>query len=133
MNGKIFLKPDDDLAVNEAEKARLRVLDQRWEWTAWVEGRPLAVYHLYYKMGDEMEPSWNLGESRHRIVLEGNPNLEVTLQASEDADGHRPFLGIIWTALLGCTAVPQVCEATPGFVTHRDLGVVRPRGLVRVG
>jgi hypothetical protein len=107
------------------------VAGQHWEWTAWVEGKALAIYHLYYKMGDEMEPSWNLGESRHRILLEGNPNLEVTLQAAEDADGHRPFLGIIWTALLGCTSMPQVCDAAPGYLTHIDLGVVQPRGLVR--
>jgi hypothetical protein len=27
--------------------------------------------------------------------------------------------------------VPQVCDAAPGVVTHLDLGVVQPRGLVR--
>ena len=27
--------------------------------------------------------------------------------------------------------IPQVCEAAPGMVTHIDLGVVQPRGLVR--
>jgi 2,4-diaminopentanoate dehydrogenase len=107
------------------------VAGQHWEWTAWVEGKPLAVYHLHYRVGEDMEPNWNLGPSRHRIILEGNPNLEVTLQASEDANGERPFLGIIWTALLGTTALPQVCEAAPGVVTHFDLGVVQPRGLIR--
>jgi hypothetical protein len=107
------------------------VAGQHWEWTAWVDGKALAVYHLYYKMGDEMEPAWNLGTSRHRILLEGNPNLELTLEAGKDPDGTRPFLGIIWTALLGCTALPAVCDAAPGYVTHFDLGVVKPRGLVR--
>ena len=46
-------------------------------------------------------------------------------------EGKHPFLGIIWTALLGATAVPQVCDAEPGVVTHFELGVVRPQGLVR--
>ncbi len=107
------------------------VAGQHWEWTAWSGGAPLVVYHLYYRVGDDMEPAWHLGESRHHIVVHGSPSFEVTLRATAAADGHHPFLGIDWTALLGCTAVPQVCDAAPGFVNHVDLGVVRPRGLVR--
>jgi hypothetical protein len=48
-----------------------------------------------------------------------------------EADGRRPFRGLPWTALLGATVIPQVCDAKPGVVTHIDLGVVRPHGLVR--
>lgn len=107
------------------------VAGQHWEWSMWAGGKPLLLYHLYYKMGDQMEPAWNLGESRHRIVFEGNPNFELTLKASPDPDGSHPFLGIIWTALLAATAVPDVIAAAPGYVTHFDLGVVRPQGLVR--
>ena len=107
------------------------VAGQHWEWTMWTEGKPLLLYHLYYVMGDDMEPNWNLGQSRHRIVFEGDPQFEMTLTASADAEGKHPFLGIIWTALLGATAVPQVCDAKPGVVTHFELGVVRPQGLVR--
>lgn len=107
------------------------VAGQHWEWAAWVDGAPLLTYHLYYIMGDDMEPGWNLGDSRHRVVIEGNPPLELSLMASADSDGRHPFLGITWTALLGATAVPQVCDARPGVITHLDLGVVQPRGLVR--
>ena len=107
------------------------VAGQHWEWTAWADGAPLIVYHLYYVMGDDMDPAWHLGDSRHRIVIEGDPPLELTLMASAAPDGRHPFLGITWTALLGCTAIPQVCEAAPGLLTHLDLGVVQPRGLVR--
>ncbi|MCB2060750.1 MAG: hypothetical protein R3E09_05050 [Novosphingobium sp.] len=107
------------------------VAGQHWEWTAWADGAPLITYHLYYILGNDMEPAWNLGESRHRILVEGNPSLELNLMAAPEADGHRPFLGITWTALVGCTAVPQVCDAAPGLVTHIDLGVVQPQGLVR--
>jgi hypothetical protein len=107
------------------------VAGQHWEWTAWAGGAPLLVYHLYYIMGDDMEPRWDLGDSRHRVVIEGNPPLELTLMGSAESDGRHPFLGITWTALLGATAVPQVCDAGPGVITHLDLGVVRPRGLVR--
>jgi len=48
-----------------------------------------------------------------------------------DANGERPFLGLPWTGLLGATALPAVCDAKPGVVTHIDLGVVQPHGLVR--
>lgn len=107
------------------------VAGQHWEWTAWSGGKPLVIYHLYYRVGDDMEPAWHLGDSRHHVVIHGEPSFEVTLQATAEADGHHPFLGIDWTALLGCTAIPQVCDAEPGFVDHIDLGVVQPQGLVR--
>ncbi len=51
--------------------------------------------------------------------------------AAPDETGTRHFPGIIWTALLGGTALAQVCEAKPGIVTHFDFGVIQPRGLVR--
>ena len=107
------------------------VAGQHFEWTAWVDGKPLVVFHLYYFLGQDMEPRWDLGESRHRILIEGDPGIELSLMAAPDAEGNRHFLGIIWTALLGATAMAQVCDAPSGVVTHLDLGVVRPPGLVR--
>lgn len=107
------------------------VAGQHWEWTAWSDGKPLVVYNLYYRVGDDMTPAWHLGESRHHIVIHGEPSYEVTLRATAAPDGEHHFLGIDWTALLGCTAVPQICDAAPGIVTHLDLGVVTPHGLVR--
>lgn len=107
------------------------VAAQHWEWTAWVDGAPLMVYHFYYTMGDDFEPKWDCGDSRYRVVIEGNPPLELNLMGSVEPDGRHPFLGIPWTALLGVTVIPQICDAGPGVITHLDLGVVRPRGLVR--
>ncbi len=121
----------NDIAYPGGVVRKGTVAGQHWEWTAWVDGAPLMVFHLYYVMGDDMEPNWKLGDSRHRVVIHGDPPLELTLMGAPEADGRHPFHGITWTALLGCTAVPQVCEAKPGLVTHLDLGVVQPRGLVR--
>jgi len=122
---------NDDIPYPGGTIRKGTVAGQHWEWTAWADGKPLVVYHLYYRVGDDMEPAWHLGESRHHIVVRGSPSFEVTLRATAEEDGHHPFLGITWTALLGCTAVPQVCDAAPGLVTHMDLGVVKPRGLAR--
>jgi hypothetical protein len=107
------------------------VAGQHFEWTAWVNGAPFMVYHFYWVMGDNVEPKWDNGDSCYRVVMHGNPPLEVRVMGGVESDGRRPFHGLPWTALLGATAVPAVCDAKPGVVTHLDLGVVRPRGLVR--
>jgi 2,4-diaminopentanoate dehydrogenase len=107
------------------------VAGQHFEWTAWVDGAPFMIYHFYWAMGENVEPKWNTGDSCYRVVIKGDPSLEVRLMGGEESDGRRPFPGLPWTALLGATAVPAVCDASPGVVTHMDLGIVQPRGLVR--
>ena len=108
------------------------VAGQHFEWTAWVDGAPFMVYHFYWTMGENVEPRWHDGDSCYRVAIHGDPPLEVHLMGGEEADGRRPFHGLPWTALLGATAVPDVCDARPGVITHIDLGVVQPRGLVRL-
>ena len=46
-----------------------------------------------------------------------------------DAAGRPSYPGLSLTALLGVNAIPAVCDAAPGIVTHLDLGIVRPRGV----
>ncbi len=106
------------------------VAGQHYEWTGWSEGKPLVTYHFYWTMGEHVTPRWDI-DSRYQVVIEGDPPLEVRLMSRPDADGVRPFLGLPWTGLVGATALPAVCEAKPGVVTHIDLGIVQPRGLVR--
>lgn len=103
---------------------------QHYEWTGWADGKPLVVYHFYWSMGADIEPQWDI-DSRYQVTIEGDPPLELRLAARPGANGERPFLGLSWTALVGATAVPAVCDAAPGIVTHFDLGIVQPRGLVR--
>lgn len=106
------------------------VAGQHYEWTGWCDGKPLVTYHFYWTMGEHVEPRWDI-DSRYQVVIDGDPPLEVRLMAQRDADGVRPFLGLPWTGLLGATALPALCEANPGVVTHIDLGVVQPQGMVR--
>ena len=104
---------------------------QHYEWTAWSEGKPLVVYHFYWQLGADLEPLWEVGEDRYRIRILGDPGLEVSVMSSESEDGKRPFLGLPWTGLAGATAVQAVVDAAPGIVSHFDLGIVTPRGMVR--
>jgi 2,4-diaminopentanoate dehydrogenase len=104
---------------------------QHYEWTAWCEGAPLIVYHFYWQLGKDLDPLWEQGEDRYRIRIHGDPPLECSLMGGKAEDGRHPFLGLPWTGILGATVVPQVCDAAPGVVTHLDLGVVQPHGLVR--
>jgi hypothetical protein len=108
------------------------VAGQHFEWTAWVEGKPFMVYHFYWTMGEHVDPVWDNGDSCYKVVMHGNPPLEVRVMGGVDSDGRRPFYGLPWTALVGATAVPAVCDAKPGVVTHLDFGVLQPRGLVRL-
>jgi 2,4-diaminopentanoate dehydrogenase len=108
------------------------VAGQHYEWTGWVEGRPLIKFFTIWKMGHEnMEPNWDCGDSRYQVTIDGEPPLELTLTGTHGEDGKVLYPGLAWTALAGVTAIPDVCDAAPGFVTHMELGMVRPRGLLR--
>ncbi len=106
---------------------------QHYEWTAWVEGAPLIVYHFYWQLGTDLDPLWEIGDARYSVNIKGEPPLVCHLMGAPDADGRNPFHGLPWTGIVGATVVPQVCDAKPGVVTHLDLGVVQPHGLVRRG
>lgn len=109
------------------------VAAQHHVWTAWVAGEPLIVFHAMYTAAgpDQLDPAWDWGTTRYRIVIEGDPASELTLAGVERPDGSMTHPGYEWTAMGAINAIPDVCDAAPGWVTHLDLGLVRPRGLVR--
>ncbi|MGE2833686.1 dihydrodipicolinate reductase [Mycobacterium sp. SMC-4] len=109
------------------------VAAQHHEWTAWVDGQPLIVYHAIYLVGrgEQLDPPWDWGTTRYRLILHGDPPTELTLQGLENPDGSMVHPGYTWTAMGAVNAIPDVCDAPPGWLTHLDLGLVQPRGLVR--
>lgn len=109
------------------------VAAQHHTWTAWVDGRPLIVFHAMYTLDPAaaLEPAWDWGATRYRIVVEGDPPTEMTLQGAAGPDGEATHPGYVWTAMAALNAIPDVCAAPPGWLTNLDLGLVRPRGLVR--
>jgi hypothetical protein len=113
--------------------ARGSVAAQHHEWTAWVEGRPLIVFHAIYTTGGpgQLDPAWDWGKTRYRIVIDGDPPSALTLEGVDPPSGKLAHPGYNWTAMGAINAIPAVCDAEPGWVTHLDLGLVRPKGLVR--
>lgn len=103
---------------------------QHYQWTAYAGGKPIITFHFYWSHGADLEPKWDI-DSRYQVRIEGDPPVEVRVQSPPDADGKRTFQGLPWTGLLGATAMAAVCDARPGLVSHIDLGVVQPKGLVR--
>jgi hypothetical protein len=109
------------------------VAAQQHTWTAHVDGRPLIEFQALYTTttADNLDPQWDFGKTRYRIVIEGDPPTELTLQGVEKPDGTMAHPGYNWTAMGAINAIPDVCDAAPGWLTHLDLGLVQPRGLVR--
>ena len=120
-----------DIPHDLGSLARGTVAAQHHEWAATVNGKPLIVFHAMYWTGsaENLEPAWDFGPTRYQTVIEGDPPTELVLRGARA--GAHP--GYDWTAMGAANAVPAVCEASPGWVTNLDLGLVRPRGLVRGG
>ena len=64
-------------------------------------------------------------------MIEGDPPSELTLEGVTPQDASTAHPGYNWTAMGAINAIPDVCDAPPGWLTHLDLGLIRPRGLVR--
>jgi hypothetical protein len=108
------------------------VAGQHYEWTAWSQGVPRMTYHCFWVMGhDDLTPQWDCGDSGYRVRFEGNPPIEVTMGRPSEGAGATRYLGLPWTAMAGVNAIPAVCDHAPGFVSHLDLGLFGPKGLMR--
>lgn len=123
----------EEIQHDQGAIAKGTVAAQHHEWTAWADGRPLIVFHaIYVTAGPEyLEPAWDWGKTRYRIVIDGDPGTELTLEGADGPDGAMDHPGYDWTAMGAINAIPDICDAPPGWLNHLDLGLVRPRGLVR--
>jgi hypothetical protein len=109
------------------------VAAQYFSYTGWAAGAPLITFHRYITMGGEnIAPKWDCGETGHRLRIDGDPPLELSLTGQKEADGSRKHHRPHWTAMAGINVIPAVCAASPGVITHFELGVPRlPEGMVR--
>lgn len=108
------------------------VAGQHYVWTAWSEGKARMTFHCFWVMGQEhLADKWDVGASGYRVRFEGSPPLEVTVGRPSVAAGAGEYPGGRWTAMAGVNAIVAVCKARPGMVTHMELGLYGPPGLIR--
>jgi len=124
--------PDSDVPDLRGVVTAGTVAAQHHTWTAWCGGKPLVQFHALYTMGDDViEPRWEWGTNKYRVVIKGDPSTEITLQGEPDEKGDIAHPGYAWTAMSAVNVIPAVCDASPGLKTHFDLGVLHIPGLTR--
>lgn len=122
---------DQDIPHSRGVVKAGTVAGQHYEWTGWADGRPLISYHFFWRMGETgMTPQWDCGPTGYRILVEGNPPMELRMPEPEAIRGETRYISL-WTAMAGVNMIPAVCDAEPGIVTHRELGLARTQGQVR--
>lgn len=104
----------------------------RFVWTAYARSQPLVVFRTFWKMDDDLDPDWGYGSVKYHLRIDGDPSLEATFAPGcHHPTGDEGYWGRVWTAMNGINAIPTVCAARPGVLTHLDMPLVRPPGLVR--
>jgi hypothetical protein len=93
----------------------------------------MTLHELYsFVEHDAIDPRPESDAYYHyRIVIEGDPSTELILRGVADKDGDHGNPGYSWTAMEPVNSIPAVCDAPPGFITHKELGLMPLRGLVR--
>ena len=121
-----------DLHVRSGTIPAGTVGGMRFVWTAWVDEQPLVVFRTFWKMDDDLDPDWGYGSIKYSLVVDGDPSIEMNFESvHKHPDGDEGYWGRVWTAMNTVNTIPDVCDAAPGVLTHLDLPLVRPRGLVR--
>lgn len=104
----------------------------------WAEGmvgdRAVIVHEHVNRLGSDAAPDWPYPpqgrDGVHRVVIEGNPGIEVNTHVGLGGIDHTEG-GIIATAARVVNAIPAVVAAPPGMVSPVDLPLGQARGLFR--
>ena len=109
------------------------VAAQRFSWQGTVRGEPVVTAAVNWLMGEEhLDPPWNFGSERERFEIEilGDPPAKVTFHGLHPTDlraAQKRNPGIVATAIHCVSAIPFVCRAEPGILSHLDLPLVHGR------
>jgi hypothetical protein len=98
---------------------------QRNVVTAWSGGRDLLVFRANWYCSTELDPQWDLLSTGWRVSVEGDAPLALDVRMPitlEQMAATTPG----YTANGAVNAVPFVCAAAPGIITHTDLPRVLP-------
>ena len=108
----------------------------RFEVTAVVAGRPSLVIEHVTRIHPDCAPHWPRPSSpggEHKVVISGNPHLELTVHGVERDEPGAAGGGNAVAANRLVNAVPQVCDAPPGVLGPADLPTPDPAAQLRIG
>ena len=106
----------------------------RFEVTGTVGGRALLVIEHVTRIHPDCAPHWPQPMSpggEHKVVISGNPHLEVTVHGVEHDEPGAAGGGNAVAANRLVNAVPGVCDAPPGILGPADLPAVDPSAQIR--
>jgi hypothetical protein len=96
----------------------------RFEIQGIVGGRAKLVVEHVTRISPEVAPDWpsppDGGAGAHRIVLEGRPRIEVTIEATDEG-GNRAAGGNATAAARLVNAIPWLRSAPPGLYDAMDV------------
>jgi hypothetical protein len=95
----------------------------RFEVLGMVGGHPRIVIEHVTRIHPSCAPDWPLpanGEGAHRVIIEGRPRIEVTVEATDEG-GNRSAGGNATAAARLVNAIDWLVEATPGLYDALDV------------
>jgi hypothetical protein len=112
----------------------------RFEIQGIVDGEPRIVVEHITRITDDIAPEWPTppggGIGCHRVLLQGRPNVELTIASEDPGPDGQPdhnVGGIATAAGRIVHAIPSVVAAPPGLLGPLDLPLIVGRGLVATG
>jgi hypothetical protein len=90
------------------------------KWQGIVGGVPLIEVGLLWRLGQSMEPDWEINEG-YQIEVRGVPNVRLRYELDYPTDIHDKDAN---TANPAVNAIPAVVAARPGIVTMKDLPLI---------
>ncbi len=109
------------------------VAAQRFTWQGTVRGEVVISVHTNWFMGESgFDPAWSFGPEGERFEVEvtGDPCSKVTFHGWHPESieaGLKRNPGIVATGIHVVSAIPYVCQASPGIKTYLDLPLVAGR------
>ncbi len=105
----------------------------RFEVQGIVDGVPRIVVEHVTRIGADCAPDWPLppdgGAGAHRVVIEGRPRIEVTLEATDEG-GNRAAGGNATAANRLVNAIPWLTTAAPGLYDGLDVPLAPASGRI---
>ena len=105
----------------------------RFEVQGIVDGVPRIVIEHVTRIGPDCAPDWPLppdgGAGAHRVVIEGRPRIEVSLEATDEG-GNRAAGGNATAANRLVNAIPWLTAAEPGLYDGLDVPLTPASGRI---